>query len=470
VVPQWFLDEEDGAGGAATHMDDVRITKQYVNGLRPSDRDEFHWDKSLPGFGLRVQRSGASSYVVKYRPQVGALRGRQVLPKRITLGSTAKLTPDEARTIAKKMLGQVANGADPAKERREAARKVGAAAATTLKSVCEAYLVATCGLRRDAGTGEGSAAKQRGDATFFDPERSKIRSGARRIVVFERLVYPTPLAREQIADVRRSEIVALLDRVEKERGPQAAQQLFVFLSAMFSWWSARHDDFRTPIVRGMARVKLKDRARKRVLTDDEIRDVWTVTGRAIKSRVKGIPSCFARLVRVLLLTGLRRTEAGGASWAEIEYTDRDDYEGYVLTVPAERMKGKLDHAVPLTPAVLAIIGTRPDDAKARPFIFSTTGGRRPFSNHSAKKALDREIAEFRKFQNREAMPPWVLHDLRRTARTLLSRAKVAPHISERVLAHAQRGIEGTYDRFEYLAEKHDALTKLAALVPPPIRW
>jgi integrase len=135
------------------------------------------------------------------------------------------------------------------------------------------------------------------------------------------------------------------------------------------------------------------------------------------------------------------------------------------------MKGKLDHAVPLTPAVQELIGERPRDWKTCPFIFSATGGRSPFTGyHKAKRVLDRAIAERRKLQNREPMPPWVLHDLRRTARTLLSRAKVAPHIAERVLAHAQKGVEGTYDRFEYLAEKAEALTKLAALVPPPIRW
>src|SRR5258706_587790 len=132
---RWFLGgsfSNDDVGGAA--MEGVRITKQYVNGLAKlaslgreasaGGKDEFHWDNMLPGFGVRVQRSGASSYVVKYRAGSG---GRQVLPKRVTLGSTAKLTPDEARVLAKKMLGRVANGADPAVERRNTVPKAEAA-------------------------------------------------------------------------------------------------------------------------------------------------------------------------------------------------------------------------------------------------------------------------------------------------------------------------------------------------------
>src|SRR5437899_3036213 len=119
-------------------MDGVRITQKYVDRLKPSGKDEFHWDNLLPGFGVRVQRSGASSYVVKYRAGVG----RQITPKRVTLGSTTKLAPDDARTLAKRMIRQVANGADPAKERRKAK----AAIATTLKAVAEVYLTSECGL------------------------------------------------------------------------------------------------------------------------------------------------------------------------------------------------------------------------------------------------------------------------------------------------------------------------------------
>jgi integrase len=203
-----------------------------------------------------------------------------------------------------------------------------------------------------------------------------------------------------------------------------------------------------------------------VLTDDEIRDLWTVLDVAGTD----LPSCFPRYVRTLLLTGLRRNEASEGEWPEIAPVHRhniDGFSGRVWTIPKERMKNKLDHAVPLTDAVLALIGDRPKNAtaKAQPFLFSTTGGRRPFSGFSkAKKAVDEEIAKLRKKDGRCPMPPWKLHDLRRTAKTLMVQAGVRPDISERVLSHTIQGVEGVYDCYEYLAEKRDALEKLAVLV------
>jgi integrase len=64
----------------------------------------------------------------------------------------------------------------------------------------------------------------------------------------------------------------------------------------------------------------------------------------------------------------------------------------------------------------------------------------------------------------EPLPNWTLHDLRRTAKTLMTRAGVRPDISERVLGHVIAGVEGTYDRHSYADEKRDALEKLAAMI------
>jgi integrase len=62
------------------------------------------------------------------------------------------------------------------------------------------------------------------------------------------------------------------------------------------------------------------------------------------------------------------------------------------------------------------------------------------------------------------MPHWVHHDLRRTARSLMSRTGVFPDVAERVLGHVIPGVRGTYDRYEYFDEKRDALERLAALI------
>jgi integrase len=241
----------------------------------------------------------------------------------------------------------------------------------------------------------------------------------------------------------------------------------------YAWYAARTDAFRSPIVRGMGRVKPRERAGTRVLSDREIREIWATLDRAEREKIKNLPHCFARLVRTLLLTAVRLREAGRATWPEIDYLNRNDYRGGVLTIPASRMKGKQDHAIPLTRRVLALLGNRPTtaDVKARPFVFSTTAGRRPFGDYAkAKAALDNEIAKIREAEGREPMPPWQLsRDIRRTAKTLMQRAGVRPDISERVLAHAIPGVAGVHDRYEYLPEKLDALTKLDVLVDRILR-
>jgi integrase len=99
------------------------------------------------------------------------------------------------------------------------------------------------------------------------------------------------------------------------------------------------------------------------------------------------------------------------------------------------------------------------------FVFSSDGGKRPFSGFSkAKSALDRKIADLRRRESRPPMPAWVHHDLRRCARSLMSRAGVPADIAERTLGHTIQGVRGTYDKWHFLPEKTDALEKLAALV------
>src|SRR5262249_18617268 len=141
-----------------------------------------------------------------------------------------------------------------------------------------------------------------------------------------------------IGEIRRNEIVRVLDRIEDESGPVMADQTLAFIRRVFNWHASRSDDFRSPIVRGMARTKPKARARKRILADDEIREVWSALDTA-----PDLPACYPRYVRALLLTATRRTEAAGMNSIE--------FEGDNWTIPGERCKNKLDHVVPLTAAV-----------------------------------------------------------------------------------------------------------------------
>jgi integrase len=138
------------------------------------------------------------------------------------------------------------------------------------------------------------------------------------------------------------------------------------------------------------------------------------------------------------------------------------------------MKGKArkvhEHGVPLSPAAKAIIDGLPN---LGPYVF-THDGKKPISGFSTSKAkFNGEVLALLRKRDPEAkqLPNWTLHDLRRTARTLMSRAGIEADIAERVLAHKIGGIRETYDRWSYLPEKRHALEALAAqigrIIAPP---
>ena len=140
-------------------------------------------------------------------------------------------------------------------------------------------------------------------------------------------------------------------------------------------------------------------------------------------------------------------------------------EDGIWTIPAERYKTKRPNFVPLSKAALAVIAAQPK-IDGCDYVFPSRA-KTPFSGFGKSKAkLDKAVLAAMKKQAKkgakvEPIPNWTLHDLRRTAKTLMARAGVRPDISERVLGHVIAGVEGTYDRHSYADEKRDALEKLA---------
>jgi integrase len=253
--------------------------------------------------------------------------------------------------------------------------------------------------------------------------------------VLERLVYPS-LGSRQIDDIRRSDVARLLDRIADENGPRMADTTLAFIRRIMNWHASRSDDFRSPIVRGMARTKPSQRRRQRILSDEELKAIW----RAAEAQ----RSPFGRLVQFLLLTATRRTEAAGMDLSEVS--------GSEWTIPAKRYKTGLELLVPPSGAAQKILKETPRIGNRYAF---TNDGRRPLSGFSKGKAT---------FDAQCGITGWTLHDLRRTARSLMSRAGVSSDHAERALGHVLGGIRGTYDRHEYAAEKRLAFEKLAGLI------
>ncbi len=134
---------------------------------------------------------------------------------------------------------------------------------------------------------------------------------AEREAILKRHVF-AKLGARPIGEIKRSEIVRLLDKIDDNSGPSAADHTLAVIRRVMSWHASRSDDFRSPIVRGMTRIKPKERARQRVLTDDEIRAVWkaaeTTDAEKAVEGPRTAASLFGPYVQFLLTTAARRTE------------------------------------------------------------------------------------------------------------------------------------------------------------------
>lgn len=390
----------------------VRLTKRVVDALVAGPTEKIAFDRDLPGFGLKITPSGRKVFLFQYRFPPG----RAGRTRRITIGEYGKaITPDQARAAALRLKGKVATNIDPFEEEREvhqaAARNVAEekrAAERSISSICALYI------------------------------NRHVKPRNRSWAEYERLLrqYVVPaIGDSQIDTVRRTHIVRLLDDVESQRSRQTADAVLRVLRAMFNWHAVRDDDFVNPIVRGMNRSSARSMARDRILNDQELKAVWTAMSET--------PYPFGPLFKLLLLTAQRRDEVASMRWG--------DLQGDLWITPKERYKTGRENVIPLTPNVLSLLHELP---RTGDYVFTTTGAT-PVSGFSkAKRALDQK----------SGTADWRLHDLRRTARSLMSRAGVSREVAERVLGHAVPGIVGVYDRHDYLAEKRAALLKLGSLV------
>jgi integrase len=259
-------------------------------------------------------------------------------------------------------------------------------------------------------------------------EGSTLRSARWRRGALERLVYPA-LGGRPIMELRRADMVRLHDKLAQENGAVIANRIIELLRRIFNWYSIRNEDFHSPIVRGMTTAEA---SRDRVLSDTELRAIWRTDADPV----------FCAYVRFLLLTAARRNEAAEMKWPELAGGD--------WTLPASRNKTGVELVRPLSAAALAIVEGLP---KLGELVFSRTGS--DTLGMSRSKAL---------LDAASGVRDWRIHDLRRTARSLMSRAGVPTDHAERCLGHVIGGIRATYDRHEYLEEKRQAFEKLAALI------
>jgi len=240
-----------------------------------------------------------------------------------------------------------------------------------------------------------------------------------------------------LTSIGKATMASLLDRIQDRNSARQADYCFTIIRQILRWHATRDDHFNSPIVAGMGRYRSAERARARILTDDEVRAVW-----AAATTMDGP---FGAFVKFLLLTSARRNEAAWMVWGELVGTD--------WTLPAGRNKTKQDLVRPLSRAARAVLASLPRFANA-PYVF-TVSGRTAFRSFHKQKA---------KLDQMSGTTGWTLHDLRRTARSLLSRAGIPPDIAERCLGHAIGGVRGVYDRHQYRDEMLHAFEALASQI------
>jgi integrase len=231
-----------------------------------------------------------------------------------------------------------------------------------------------------------------------------------------------PLHRMPVHKIERRDVAALLGG----DAPVAAARARSTLSAVFVWAIQEGLCDRNPTI-GTRRPDEGARPRERVLNDEELAAIW----RACDAYDYG------RIVKLLILTGARRAEVGGMRWDEL------DPERGTWTIPAERTKNGRMLVLSLPPLAWSIIEAVP---RRGDHLFGRSG----FANWGdAKAALDRRLN----------IPPWTLHDARRSVATRMADLGVLPHVIEAVLNHvgSRKGVASIYNRSPYEREARAAL-------------
>lgn len=407
----------------------MNLTERKIEKLATENgrKDRLVFDDELRGLAVRVTASGGRTYLCQY-----TLHGHKW---RVPLGACSAVPLAKARQAAAAVMGDVARGRNPAADRKEAAAAERAKRARnrlTLRVLIEDWNRLHLAGQRPSYAAEAVRALHRAFADRLE---------------------------DAAEDLDRAAVVRALDAITRRRqrkdgngvakggGGAMTGRTAAYGRAAYAWAVRRGTLSLNPFA--VLLVGKNVTKRERVLNDQELADVWRAAGDA------AMP--YGTIIRLLILTGQRRTEVAAMTWAELS----DDLTTW--TIPGERTKNGVTHAVPLSaPARDLLNGLLPSGRRPNGLVLPGAVGT-PFAGWSkSKRALDKAIT-----QASAALPPWNVHDLRRTVATGLQRLGVRLEVTEAVLNHisgSRGGIAGVYQRHDWAAEKCAALDAWAAHV------
>jgi integrase len=382
------------------------LTQLSLENIKPVPARREVPDGKESGLYFVVQPTGAKSWALRYR-----FHGT---PRKLTIGPYPEIGLAKARVLAARAKGSIADGIDPAAERK-AQRAIARAARRQSSDVVEKVM-------EDFVT------------LYARPQTRDWRETERLLKQFADAWQGRRLAEIDKPDIHRE-----LDKIVGRGAPVGANRSFAQLRKMCKW----------AVSRGLIEHNLCDgidrpsaeKSRDRVLDADELRLVWRAADDL------GFP--FGPITKLLVLTGQRRSEVGGLEWREV------DFEKGLWTIPAARSKNKRAHTLPLSPQAIEIIKAPPRFAGSR-FVFSP-GETAPSGFSRAKMRLDARIAAM---NDGKPIPAWILHDIRRSAASGMASLGVNLPVIERCLNHISgsfAGIVGVYQRHNFADEMKAAL-------------
>lgn len=382
------------------------LTDSFISTLRPA-KGQCGWREIVDGAcrGLRLRISPAGEKVWAIRNKVGTKRFRH------TLGAYPEVPLSEARKRATGYLAAARDGLSPA--------------AVDAREIGSTLTVAQAHRRYIAALVEGRVISSRTRA---------LKEG-----MFRAHIDPQ-IGSAHIRRVRRLDIVGVVNGVSDRKGnplPVQKNRVFSEVMALLRWCEQWQYVDGVPAIRKRDLRVLgaaKEQPRRRTLSDDEIRGVWTAA--------ENLGELTRDFLHLLLLTGQRRDEVRLMTWGEV------DLQGAVWTIPATRYKTRIDHVVPLPGQAVEILARR---SKERLSSFVLAGRQSDQAFNGAASAMRRL---------RALLPlnvVFTLHDFRRTVRTGLSRLGIDEETAELVIGHTPQGIRRVYDLYDRMPQRRIAL-------------
>jgi integrase len=368
----------------------VLLTDRFCGRAKSLGAQTDYFDENVSGLALRVSVQGVKTWTLHFGP--ASKRAR------ISLGRYPSTSLASARALALDAKASIADGRDPR----------GGTDAMTVSDLV---------------------------ASYIEKHTSTLRSADEIKRRLYRNIVPV-IGNVKLAELHRRDATRVVDKVAKRDAPTEAIRSFEDLRAMLRWAVSRGDLDHSPI-EGM-RKPPGSKPRERVLSDDEIRALWT-----------GLPKALARsdqcqrIIKLCLLTGQRVGEVAGMTPAELDRKHR------IWNLPGSRTKNGHAHAVPLSPLAVELIGEGEGE-----WIFPNSEGAGPLPGAAIARTITRA-------QERIGIAQWSAHDLRRTALTGMAKLGVAPIVLGHIANHRTTTKAGmtlsVYVQHAYEKEKREAL-------------